>query len=45
LLLLVLVVLVCSSVWQLFCLALVCTGMLGDAVAIDEGGGSESLWV
>ena len=40
--LLVLVVSVCSSVRRLFGLASVCTGGLGDAVAIDEGGGGGS---
>ena len=43
-LLLVPVVSACSFVWQLFGLASVYAGRLGDAaVAIDEGGGSKSL--
>jgi hypothetical protein len=40
--LLMLVVSACSFVQRLFSLALVYSGGLGDAVAIDEGGGGKS---
>jgi hypothetical protein len=38
-----LVVSACSFVWQLFSLALVFSGTLGDAAVIDKGRSSKSL--